>query len=257
MNESAYHLHQIDPVAFSVGGFAIYWYSMMYLVAFAAFWLLGRVRANRADAPLAPKQVGDFLFWGVIGVIVGGRLGYVLFYGFDQLLANPLFLFHIRDGGMSFHGGLAGVLVAIWLYGRHLGCGFLRLGDFIAPLVPIGLAAGRVGNFIGGELWGRLTDAPWAVIFPAAVPAGALSANRCDSSIWKVRWMRLRAILRSCTRRRWKGCCCLWSCGSTRPGRGQPVRSVAYFSPAMRCCALWPNFSASPMPSWALWPWTG
>lgn len=177
MNESVYHLHQIDPVAFSVGGFAIYWYSMMYLVAFGAFWFLGRVRANRADAPLAPKQVGDFLFWGVIGVIVGGRLGYVLFYGFEQLLDSPLFLFQIRDGGMSFHGGLIGVLVAIWLYGRHLGCGFLRLGDFIAPLAPVGLAAGRIGNFIGGELWGRLTDVPWAVIFPAAVPAGALSGQ--------------------------------------------------------------------------------
>src|SRR5690625_2173975 len=122
MNESAYHLHQIDPVAFSVGGFAIYWYSMMYLVAFAAFWLLGRVRANRADAPLAPKQVGDFLFWGVIGVIVGGRLGYVLFYGFDQLLANPLFLFYILDVGMSLLGGMVGVLFSIWLSCGRLVC---------------------------------------------------------------------------------------------------------------------------------------
>src|SRR5690625_7641677 len=118
MNESAYHLHQIDPVAFSVGGFAIYWYSMMYLVAFAAFWLLGRVRANRADAPLAPKQVGDFLFWGVIGVIVGGRLGYVLFFGFVQLLANTLILFLFRDGCIRFHGGLAGCMVVLTLSRR-------------------------------------------------------------------------------------------------------------------------------------------
>src|SRR5699024_6850190 len=143
----------------------------MYLVAFGAFWLLGRLRARREDAPLKPQQIGDFLFWGVIGVIVGGRLGYVLFYGFDQLLADPLFLFRIRDGGMSFHGGLIGVLVAIWAYGRHLGCGFLRLGDFVAPLVPIGLAAGRLGNFIGGELWGRTTDVPWAMIFPGSIQA--------------------------------------------------------------------------------------
>jgi len=172
MNQSEFYFHRIDPVAIEIGGFAIYWYSLMYLVAFGAFWLLGRIRARRADAPMKPHQVGDFLFWGVIGVIVGGRLGYVLFYGFDQLMADPLFLFMIRDGGMSFHGGLIGVLVAIWAYGRHLGCGFLRLGDFAAPLVPIGLAAGRLGNFIGGELWGRTTDVPWAMIFPEAIQAG-------------------------------------------------------------------------------------
>jgi phosphatidylglycerol:prolipoprotein diacylglycerol transferase len=87
-------------------------------------------------------------------------------------MGDPLFLFRIRDGGMSFHGGLVGVLVAIWAYGRHLGCGFLRLGDFTAPLVPIGLAAGRLGNFIGGELWGRTTDVPWAMIFPESIQAG-------------------------------------------------------------------------------------
>lgn len=177
MNQSDYYFHSIDPVAFEIGGFAIYWYSLMYLVAFGAFWLLGRVRARREDAPMRPEQVGDFLFWGVIGIIVGGRLGYVLFYGFDQLLADPLFLFKIRDGGMSFHGGLLGGLAAVWGYGRHLGCGFLRLGDFTAPLVPIGLAAGRFGNFIGGELWGRTTDVPWAVIFPQSIRAGATSSS--------------------------------------------------------------------------------
>ncbi|NEZ04408.1 prolipoprotein diacylglyceryl transferase [Wenzhouxiangella sp. XN201] len=172
MNQSDFYFHRIDPVAIDIGGFAIYWYSVMYLVAFGAFWLLGRIRAQREDTPLEPPQVGDLLFWGVIGVIVGGRLGYVLFYGFDQLMGDPLFLFRIRDGGMSFHGGLIGVLVALWAYGRHLGCGFLRLCDFGAPLVPLGLAAGRVGNFIGGELWGRKTDVPWAMIFPDSIPGG-------------------------------------------------------------------------------------
>lgn len=171
MNNS-YYYHQIDPIAFSVGGFGIYWYSLMYLVAFGLFWLLGRVRARRADTPLNSDQVADLLFWGVVGVVAGGRIGYVLFYGFSDLVADPLLLFRLRDGGMSFHGGLIGVLVVIWLYGRHLGCGFLRLGDFIAPLVPLGLAAGRLGNFIGGELWGRTTDVPWAVIFPDSIERG-------------------------------------------------------------------------------------
>ena len=172
MGESDYYFHAVDPAAIEIGGFAIYWYSLMYLVAFGQFWLLGRIRARRADAPMSPDQVGDLLFWGVLGVIVGGRLGYVLFYAFGDLLGDPLLLFRIRDGGMSFHGGLVGVLVAMAFYGRHLGCGFLRLGDFVAPLVPLGLAAGRFGNFIGGELWGRKTDVPWAVIFPESIEYG-------------------------------------------------------------------------------------
>ncbi len=177
MNQSEFYFHSIDPVAFEIAGFAIYWYSLMYLVAFGAFWLLGRIRARREDAPMEPQQVGDFLFWGVIGVIVGGRVGYVLFYGFDQFMADPLFLFMIRDGGMSFHGGLIGVLVVLWAYGRYLGCGFIRLGDFAAPLVPIGLAAGRIGNFIGGELWGRTTDVPWAMIFPQSIRSAGQSSH--------------------------------------------------------------------------------
>jgi phosphatidylglycerol---prolipoprotein diacylglyceryl transferase len=172
MNQSDFYYHQLDPVAVQIGGFAIYWYSLMYLVAFGAFWLLGVVRARREDTPIAPAQVSDLLFWGVIGVIVGGRVGYVLFYAFDSFLGNPLMLFQIREGGMSFHGGLAGVLIAIWGYGRHLGCGFLRLADYAAPLGPLGLAAGRLGNYIGGELWGRQTDVPWAVIFPESIQPG-------------------------------------------------------------------------------------
>jgi len=170
--QSDFIYHSVDPVALNIGGFGIYWYSVMYLVAFGQFWLLGRVRARRGDAPLKPEQVGDLLFWGVIGVIAGGRIGYVLFYVFDDFLANPLMLFMIRDGGMSFHGGLIGVLIALALYGRSLGVSFLRMGDFVAPLIPLGLAAGRLGNYIGGELWGRLTQVPWAVIFPESIQAG-------------------------------------------------------------------------------------
>jgi len=160
-------IHQIDPVAISLFGFDVYWYSLMYLIAFGLFWWLGSIRAKQAWSPVTKEQVGDLLFWGVVAVIAGGRLGYVLFYVPSEFLANPWMAFQIRDGGMSFHGGLLGVIVMMWLYARHLGVGFFRLADFVAPLVPTGLAAGRVGNFIGGELWGRTTDVPWGVVFPA------------------------------------------------------------------------------------------
>jgi len=176
--QSEFIYHSINPVALSIAGFDIYWYSVMYLVAFGQFWLLGRLRARRDDAVLNPEQVGDLLFWGVIGVIAGGRIGYVLFYATGDLLSDPLLLLRIRDGGMSFHGGLIGVLIALWLYGRSLGRSFLQMGDFVAPLIPLGLAVGRLGNYIGGELWGRLTQVPWAVIFPDAIEAGGRHSER-------------------------------------------------------------------------------
>lgn len=160
-------IHNIDPVALSLFGFDVYWYSLMYLVAFGLFWWLGSIRANKPGSPLNQADVSDLLFWGVIAVIAGGRLGYVLFYVPGEWLANPLMVLNIRDGGMSFHGGLLGVTTMVWFYGRHLGIGFFRLADFVVPLVPTGLAAGRVGNFIGGELWGRPTDLPWGMVFPA------------------------------------------------------------------------------------------
>jgi phosphatidylglycerol:prolipoprotein diacylglycerol transferase len=141
----------------------------MYLIAFLAFWWLGRRRARQTGL-LQAQQVDDLLFYGALGVILGGRLGYVFFYGFEQLLADPLYLVRIWQGGMSFHGGLLGVLVAAWLFGRKHGLGFFGVTDFIAPLVPLGLGAGRVGNFINGELWGRVSDAPWAMVFAHAGP---------------------------------------------------------------------------------------
>lgn len=157
---------QIDPIIFQIGPLAVRWYGLMYLLGFAAFWLLGRYRARQANSFITPEQVGDFLFYAVLGVIIGGRVGSVLFYNFDSFITNPLYLFQIWKGGMSFHGGMLGVFLATWLYQRKFGWGFFRLADFIAPLVPLGLGFGRVGNFINGELWGRATEAPWGMVFP-------------------------------------------------------------------------------------------
>ena len=159
---------QIDPIIFSIGPLSLRWYGLMYLIGFAAaFWLAG-LRLSRTN--WSKEQLSDLLFWGFLGVILGGRIGYVFFYQFELFLSDPLYLFKIWAGGMSFHGGLLGVLAALWWFSKKVKCTFLEVGDFIAPLVPIGLGAGRIGNFINGELWGRTTDVSWGVIFPGAGP---------------------------------------------------------------------------------------
>ncbi|MDX1605576.1 MAG: prolipoprotein diacylglyceryl transferase [Candidatus Competibacterales bacterium] len=161
-----------DPVAFAIGPLQVRWYGLMYLLGFAAGWALGRYRARRPGASWTATQVDDLLFYIALGVILGGRVGYVLFYSFEALLADPLMLVRIWEGGMSFHGGLLGVLLAMALYARRIGRGFFEVTDFIAPLIPPGLFFGRIGNFINGELWGRVTDLPWGVVFhtPGAGP---------------------------------------------------------------------------------------
>jgi phosphatidylglycerol:prolipoprotein diacylglycerol transferase len=155
----------IDPIAFSVGPLAVRWYGLMYLVGFAAAWWLGLRRIQQGRAPITRKQFDDLIFLAVLGVILGGRLGYVLFYKPDYYAAHPLEVLAIWQGGMSFHGGMLGVLAAMWLHARRQGVDFLRLGDFIGPLCPLGIAAGRMGNFINGELYGRVTDLPWGMVF--------------------------------------------------------------------------------------------
>jgi phosphatidylglycerol---prolipoprotein diacylglyceryl transferase len=155
----------IDPIAFSIGPLAVRWYGLMYLAGFAAAWWLGLRRIGQGRAPITRKQFDDLIFLGVLGVILGGRLGYVLFYKPGHYAANPLEIFAIWQGGMSFHGGLLGVIVAMWLYARRQGVDFLRLMDFLSPLCPLGIAAGRLGNFINGELYGRVTDLPWGMLF--------------------------------------------------------------------------------------------
>jgi len=172
------YLVDIDPIAFSIGPVAVHWYGIMYLIAFAAFWWLGERRRRAGRLPVGPTALSDLAFYGMIGVILGGRVGYMLFYATPELLADPLSLFRIWEGGMSFHGGLLGVLVAMWYWSRRNGMHFFDVMDFVAPLVPIGLGTGRLGNFIGGELWGRHTDLPWGMIFPRAIDTAGHSIEQ-------------------------------------------------------------------------------
>ena len=158
---------QFDPVAFHVGPLAVRWYGLMYLIGFVLFVVLGKLRARQnLLTGWHPRDVDDMLFFGVFGVILGGRLGYVLFYKPLYYLAHPLQVLALWQGGMSFHGGFLGVLIALALYARRRHKRWLEVTDFVAPLVPLGLAAGRLGNFINGELWGRPSNLPWAMVFP-------------------------------------------------------------------------------------------
>ena len=162
---------QFDPVAIQIGPLAVRWYGLMYLIGFVLFVVLGKIRARQnLLTGWHPRDVDDMLFYGVFGVILGGRLGYILFYKLGYYVAHPLEVFALWQGGMSFHGGFLGVLIALWLFARFRHKRWLDVTDFVAPLIPLGLAFGRLGNFINGELWGRVTDpnAPWAVLFPQA-----------------------------------------------------------------------------------------
>ena len=160
---------QFDPVALHLGPLAIHWYGLMYMVGFLLFIWLGKKRAQANPAAgWLPRHVDDLLTYGVLGVVVGGRLGQVIFYEPGYYLSHPFEIMAVWKGGMSFHGGFLGVLAAMALYARNSGKTFWQVTDFIAPLVPLGLAAGRIGNFINGELWGRIAEPslPWAMIFP-------------------------------------------------------------------------------------------
>lgn len=161
---------QFDPVVVQFGFVAIRWYALSYILAFVLFIWLGRKRIQAGNSVLTRESLDDLLTWGVLGVILGGRLGYVLFYQFNQYLADPISIFKVWEGGMSFHGGFLGVVIAIALFARKNKLKFLQVLDFVAPLVPLGLASGRIGNFINGELWGRVTQPNqfWAMGFPQA-----------------------------------------------------------------------------------------
>ncbi|AHF74750.1 prolipoprotein diacylglyceryl transferase [Candidatus Sodalis pierantonius str. SOPE] len=160
---------QFDPVIFSLGPVSLHWYGLMYLVGFVfAMWLAVR-RANRPGSGWRKEEVENLLYAGFLGVFLGGRIGYVLFYNLPLFLDNPLYLFKVWDGGMSFHGGLIGVIVVMLWFAHRTRRHFFQVADFVAPMVPFGLGAGRLGNFINGELWGQVTtDTPWAMLFPGS-----------------------------------------------------------------------------------------
>ena len=164
-------LHQIDPVALALGPLKIHWYGLMYLLGFAVAWLLGRSRIRAGRLPGVDEHgFGDLMFYGMLGVVLGGRIGYVLFYSFGDFLQDPLMLFKVWQGGMSFHGGLLGVFAAVWWWSWRRGLKLMDTMEFIAPIVPPGLGFGRLGNYIGGELWGKPTGSDWGVVFPRALP---------------------------------------------------------------------------------------
>jgi phosphatidylglycerol:prolipoprotein diacylglycerol transferase len=156
----------IDPVAISLGPVKVHWYGLMYVVGIGTVWLLARRRTLQPGFPWSAEQIEDLIFMVALGLVIGGRLGYVLFYNFSAFLGDPWLIFRVWEGGMAFHGGMLGAFAGMWLFARKAGCGFFDVSDFIAPYVPIGLFAGRIGNFINGELWGKPTTLPWGMIFP-------------------------------------------------------------------------------------------
>lgn len=160
----------ISPVAFHIGTWPVYWYGLMYLIGFLGGWALLALRARNPLVGFTQEAVSDICFYVALGVVIGGRVGYILFYDWRAILNEPLLILQPWKGGMSFHGGLLGVLVAILFCQRQFKKTFLELTDFIAPVVPIGLGAGRIGNFINSELWGRVTDLPWGMVFPNGGP---------------------------------------------------------------------------------------
>ena len=162
----------INPVALDIGFVKIHWYGITYVVGILGAWFLLRFRGKQQYWQFSDEQVSDLIFYAMLGIIIGGRLGSVLFYNFSYYLQHPIEIFYIQKGGMSFHGGLIGVITAVWFFARKINSPLFKVTDFIAPVVPVGLGCGRIGNFINGELWGGPSNLPWAMIFPDPLAGG-------------------------------------------------------------------------------------
>ncbi|MEI6055643.1 MAG: prolipoprotein diacylglyceryl transferase [Lentisphaerota bacterium] len=159
-------LPEINPVAFKIGFLSIHWYGIMYLLGFLAAWFFGIKRSKRIKGLWKSENISDLIFYGMVGVLLGGRLGYVIFYNLSFYLNHPLDIFKVWDGGMAFHGAVIGVIIGFILFARKTGKNLFQVGDLILPTVPIGIGLGRIGNFINGELWGTPSSLPWSMIFP-------------------------------------------------------------------------------------------
>ena len=178
------HYPNIDPIIVAIGPVALRWYGLAYLAAFLACWHLGNWQRAHRFPNWTRLQISDLVFYGALGAVIGGRLGYALFYGFEAALRDPLFVVRIWEGGMSFHGGLLGVMAAMLLFARRGGRGFWQVMDFVAPLTPIGLGFGRLGNFINTELPGRATEAPWGLVYPCHADA-VRAINPLCTGVWE------------------------------------------------------------------------
>lgn len=225
----------IHPIAFTIGPLAVHWYGLMYLLGFMLAWSLAHWRVKHYHLPWTSEQISDFIFYAAFGVILGGRIGYMLFYAPSQWLAHPLSVFKIWEGGMSFHGGLIGVLIALCYFAKKSHKSFLEVTDFVAPLTPLGLAAGRMGNFINGELWGRVTDVPWAMIFPSAD-----DAPRHPSQLYELGLEGLLLFI------------VIWCYASSERPRGR-VTALSLMVYAL--CRITVEFFREPDPQWGYLAW--
>ena len=156
----------IDPVLLKIGPLKIHWYGVTYLVGFLLIWLGLSFRVKKSKGLWTSDQLSDIIFYGILGVLLGGRIGYIVFYNFSDYISHPLEMIKVWDGGMSFHGGLIGVIIAFIIYGKKINKSLFQISEFVLPFVPIGLGMGRIGNFINAELWGKVTNLPWAMVFP-------------------------------------------------------------------------------------------
>jgi len=162
----------INPIAIDLGFVSIHWYGISYVIGVLVAWVLLRYRVSHSQLFLDNEEIADLVFFAMLGIIIGGRLGSIIFYNFSYYLAHPLEIFFIHKGGMSFHGGLIGVIFSVWLFSCKKNISFFRITDFIVPVIPIGIGCGRIGNFINGELWGSPSNLPWAMIFPNSAAGG-------------------------------------------------------------------------------------